>query len=124
MNTPNGLVRCVNSGLDEINEECAKRGVKLRWIAEVNSSNIEETKRLCEFAEVRHIKIPGTIRFIVVDGSETLISSIYDDTLSLTTGGDVTFWTRDKNISTFMNYLFNLLWKEAKPVSKLISKLS
>ncbi|MEM4311576.1 MAG: helix-turn-helix domain-containing protein [Nitrososphaerales archaeon] len=119
INTRNGIVRCVRSGLDEICEECAKRGVKTRWLADVDSRNIAEVKRLCEFGEVRHMQIPSSIRLIVVDESETLLSSVYDDSINLTTGGDVTFWTNDKNVSKLMNLFFYSLWKEAKKIKTL-----
>ncbi|GBC75109.1 hypothetical protein HRbin06_00423 [archaeon HR06] len=114
INTKNGLIRCVKSGLDEILEACAKRGVKTRWLAEIDSSNLDEVRRLKEFGEVRSIKIPSTIRLVIVDETETLLSSVYDDSINLTTAGDITFWTNDKNISRIMNYFFFALWNMAK----------
>jgi len=114
INTKNGLIRCVKSGLDEILEACAKRGVKTRWLAEIDSSNLEEVRRLKEFGEVRSLNIPSPIRLVIVDEAETLLSSIYDDSVNLTTGGDVTFWTNDKNIAKIMNYFFFTLWNMAK----------
>ncbi len=75
-----------------------------------------ETERLCEIGEVRTLEIPCSIRLIIVDECETLISALYDDSTSIISEGDVAIWTDEKNISRFMNYFFYHLWNEAKPV--------
>jgi hypothetical protein len=122
INTAAGIIRCVSSGISEVNENAAKRGVKMRWIAPIHVENFVEARRLCEFGEVRNLEVPSPIRFIVMDESETLISSIYDDSTSLNSEGDVAIWIDDMNISKLMNYLFYNLWKDAKPISNKLSE--
>jgi sugar-specific transcriptional regulator TrmB len=123
INTANGIIRCISSGLSEFNENAAKRGVKLRWIAPINAENFVDAIRFCECGEVRNLEIPSSIRFIVMDESETLISSISDDSIFLNSEGDIAIWTNDRNISKLMNFLFQNLWKNAKPIPNNISDL-
>jgi sugar-specific transcriptional regulator TrmB len=117
INTPNSIVRGTMVGFDELAEECVKRGVKIRWITDVTPQNVNEIRRLCEFGEVRHLQINSAIRLVIVDKSETLISSIYDDSFNIKTEGEVTLCINDPNISTFINHYFIHLWNDAKPVT-------
>jgi len=117
INTSNAIIRGVMVGFDELAEECVKRGVKIRWITNVTPQNVNEIRRFCEIGEVRHLQINSTIRLVIVDKIETLISSIYDDSFNIKTEGEVTLYINDQNISTFINDYFINLWNNAKPIT-------
>ena len=54
----------------------------------------------------------------ILDGVEAFLSSLYDDSLSTKTEGEVTIHIIDKNISTFINQCFTSLWNDAEPIAR------
>ncbi|MGQ9781644.1 MAG: TrmB family transcriptional regulator [Nitrososphaeria archaeon] len=116
INTLPSVRRGITVGFDELLEGCVRRGVKVRWIVtDVVPRKTSEIK-YCEFGEVRYLRIDCNIRLMIVDGFETFMSSLYDDSLDTKTEGEATIHVRDRNISMFINQCFNSLWKDAKPM--------
>jgi len=84
----NGAIRAISSGLYDIYNACAKKGVKFRWLLTDYPHNIN-IRQLFNSGDVRYLNIPGSIRCITIDGLATIIGSIYDDSTSLTSMGDI-----------------------------------
>ncbi len=118
--TKNGLIRTVIS-FDEILEEQAKKGVKLKWLGEVCEENMEYVNRLCEIGEVRRLAIPSSCRLTIID-DELLFSIAQDDSVSLTTKQDFGIWTNEKNIISLLKFLFLEEWNRAEPIKEKTSK--
>ena len=116
INTPPAIIRGTVVGFDELAEECAKRGVKIRWLTDINAQNLNEIKKYSEYGEVRLLPLDTSIRLLIVDETETYLSTIYDESTNIKTEGETTIYINDTNVSTFMNQCFNHLWNEAKPL--------
>jgi sugar-specific transcriptional regulator TrmB len=116
INTPPAIIRGTVVGFDELAEECAKRGVKIRWLTDINAQNLNEIKKYSEYGEVRLLPLDTSIRLLIVDETETYLSTIYDESTNIKTEGETTIYINDINVSTFMNQCFNHLWNEAKPL--------
>ncbi|MEM3385621.1 MAG: helix-turn-helix domain-containing protein [Nitrososphaeria archaeon] len=116
INTPSAIIRGIMAGFDEVAEECAKRGVKIRWLTDVSAQNLNGIKKYCEYGEIRFVPLESSIRILIVDGLEIYISSLYDESIALKTEGETTIYIYDLNIASFMNKCFNYLWSLAKPI--------
>jgi len=117
INTSSAIIRGVMAGFDEDAEECAKRGVKIRWLIDIGAQNLNEIKKYCKHGEIRFLPIEVAIRILIVDGIEVYMSSLYDDSLALKTEGERTIYIYDLNMASFINKCFNYLWSLAKPMS-------
>jgi len=118
VNTLPSVTRGVTLGFDELLEECVRRGVKVRWIVTGMINQDPSKIKYCEFGEVRHLRIDSTIRLMIIDGVEAFLSSLYDDSLSTKTEGEVTIHIIDRNISTFINQCSTSLWNDAEPIAQ------
>ena len=96
-------------------EKLKKRGVKVRIAAPISKENMEAAKDLMSVAEVRHTDATKA-RFCVVDGKE-LIFMVMDDAKVHPTY-DVGIWVNTPFFAKALNSMFELSWKNMKPISK------
>ena len=113
MTTSQGFLRKVE-GFKPVFEELKKRGVKIRIAAPMTKETEKAAKELEGIAEVRHTNIKA--RFILVDG-EQLIFMVMDDQEVHPTY-DIGIWVNTKLFASALENLFELAWKEMKPVIK------
>ena len=97
----------------------AKRGVKIKIAAPITKQNIEAAKEVSKVAEVRHTDKLG--RFILVDGQEVIFMIMNDKEVHPTY--DVGVWVNTPFFSTALNDLFDIAWKEFKPLNKITLKV-
>jgi sugar-specific transcriptional regulator TrmB len=113
MTTAQGLMRKVE-GLKPVLEKLKKRGVKIRIAAPITKENASAAKDISSVAEVRNST--SKARFTVVDGKEMVFMLLNDEEVHPTY--DVGIWINTPFFSSAVEELFELAWKNMKPVAK------
>ncbi len=114
MTSEEGLNRKVES-LKPSLEKLKKKGVKIRIAAPITKKNYKVAKGLGKIAEVRSTdKIQS--RFALADGKELLFMVLSDDEVHPTY--DVGVWVNTPFFSSTLEQMFDMSWKEMKPLSK------
>ncbi|NTV24433.1 MAG: TrmB family transcriptional regulator [Nanoarchaeota archaeon] len=112
MTTEQGFLRKVEA-LAPVFEELTKRGVKVRIGAPITKESEKYVAEISKFAEVRSAKLKA--RFIVVDGEEVLFMVADDKEVHPTY--DIGIWVNTPFFAGALQELFDLAWKEMKPVT-------
>ncbi|MBU0756983.1 MAG: hypothetical protein KKF44_02875 [Nanoarchaeota archaeon] len=115
MTTAQGLMRKIE-GLSPVFEQIHKRGVKIRIGAPITKEAMAAVNEVSKFAEVRNTD--NKARFCVVDGKE-VVFMVLDDTEVHPTY-DIGIWINTPFFARALEDLFELAWKEMKPVAKEI----
>jgi sugar-specific transcriptional regulator TrmB len=115
--TADGLVRKVE-GLKPVLESVKKRGVKIRIAAPITKDNMKAVDDLKGVAEIRNAKLKA--RFIVIDGKEMMFMVMDDKEVHPTY--DIGIWVNTPFFASALEEMFELAWKEMKPVVKESAK--
>ncbi len=113
MTTTQGFMRKIE-GLKPVFEKIKKRGVKIRIAAPITKEAMAAVKDIQEVAEVRSTE--SRARFTVVDGKEIIFMVIDDSEVHPTY--DIGIWVNTPFFANAMQELFDLAWKEMKPIAK------
>ena len=113
MTTRNDLQRLSFYGVDDKLREVESKKVTQRLLTQIDGYGLETVENYLDFAQVRHVTLPTTIRFVVVDETEVLNAFAMDDSMSMTTGDDIGLWTNAKSYVRAMKELFYSLWRAA-----------
>lgn len=97
-------------------EQLQKRNVTIQIATQISDTIANEVKQLSQFCEVRHTDKVG--RFVLVDGQEVLFM-VMDDTQIHPTY-DVGIWVNTPFFTQALQNLFDIAWKEMKPVEKIL----
>jgi len=110
--TAEGLNRKLEALMPSL-EKCKKRGVKVRIAAPIDKNNIKIAKELNKVAEVKNLdKIKA--RFTVIDGNQLMFMLLDDEKFH--PNYDVGVWINTEFFAQAMEQMFELAWKEMKPV--------
>lgn len=94
-------------------EKCKKRGVKIRIAAPIDNNNIKVAREFKKVAEVKSVdKIRA--RFSVVDSSQLMFMLLDDEKFH--PNYDIGVWINTEFFAQTLEQLFELAWKEMKPV--------
>ena len=104
------LNRAIDTGIDDVLEECKKRGVTIRRIAEIDEKNMMAAKRFLEFSELRHVPYHKMGGFTVVDDRE-VVFTIVEESEALE--DVVSFHTNSQTVVNMFKDLFEVEWKSA-----------
>lgn len=96
-------------------EKAKKRGVKIRIAAPITPSNQKIAKDFNKVGEVRVLE-KMRARFIIVDSEQLLFMLLDDDKVH--PNYDVGVWINTEFFASTVEQLFELAWKEMKPVKK------
>jgi len=113
--TTQGLLGKVESFMD-VFAKLKKRGVKIRIAAPLTKECAAAVKELSTVAEVRHTTIGA--RFILVDSAEIMFMVMDDSAVHPTY--DVGIWVNTAFFTKAMEDLFELAWKEMKPMKEVV----
>ena len=116
MTTSQGFIRKVEA-LKPTMEQLKKRGVKIRIAAELNEDCKESLKEIEGIAEVRQVKNISA-RFIIIDSKEITFMLMNDTEVHPTY--DIAIWVNTPYFAKALESLFELAWKEMKPVKNLL----
>ena len=118
MTTKNDLQRFSFYGIDEklkIFNHLAKR-----VLTQVDQHQLETVENSLDFAEVRHVILPTTVRFVIIDESELLNTFAMDDSMSMTTQKDTGLWTNAYNYVKAMKIFFDSVWRAAPDAREVL----
>ena len=123
MTTVNDLYGFTYVGLDEILKRKAQSGVKIKILTEISEKTIEVIENYLEFAEVSHRSLPGSIRFVTVDGKESFTSILMDDSVGINVEKDAGLWTDSADYAEAMKRFFEDFWSRGVEAVTLIKEL-
>lgn len=112
MTTAEGLNRKLESLMPSL-EKCKKRGVKIRIAAPINSNNIKVARDFKKVAEVRSID-KFKARFAVIDSTQLMFMLLDDEKFH--PNYDIGVWINTEFFAQALEQLFELAWKDMKPV--------
>lgn len=110
--TEEGLNRKLEVLLPSL-EKCKKRGVKIRIAAPVTKNNSKVAKDFKKVAEVKSID-KFKARFTIVDGTQLMFMLLDDEKFH--PNYDVSVWINTEFFAQALEQLFDLAWKDMKPV--------
>lgn len=94
-------------------EKCKKRGVKIRIAAPINKNNIKVAKDFKKVAEVRNME-KLKARFTIIDSNQLMFMLLDDEKIH--PNYDIGVWINTEFFAQVLEQLFELAWKEMKPV--------
>ena len=118
MTTTPGFIRDVE-GLKGVFEKIKKRGVKIRIAAPLTKECIPAVREIKDIVEVRHT--PNKARFCIVDGEDITFMVMNDEDVHPTY--DIGIWVNTPFFASALQELFDLAWKEMKPVENVLKNL-
>ncbi len=111
MTTTQGFIRKVE-GLKPTFEKIKKRGVKIRIAAPITKEAMSSVKDVKGLAEVR--TTDSKARFCIVDGKELVFMVLDDKEVHPTY--DIGVWVNTPFFASALDGLFDVAWKNMKPV--------
>ena len=112
--TADGLNRKLEVLLPSL-EKAKKRNVKIRIAAPINASNQKIAKDFGKIGEVRVLE-KMKARFIIIDSEQILFMLLNDENVH--PNYDVGVWINTEFFAQTLESLFELAWKDMKPVKK------
>ncbi len=94
-------------------EKCKKRGVKIRVAAPIDKNNLKVAKEFKKVAEVRNLENMKA-RFVIIDSNQ-LMFMLFDDE-KFHPNYDTGVWINTEFFASALEQMFELAWKEMKPV--------
>jgi len=94
-------------------ERCKKRGVKIRIAAPITKNNIKVAREIKKVAEVRNLE-KLKARFTIIDGNQLMFMLLDDEKFH--PNYDVGVWINTEFFANALEQLFELAWKDMKPV--------
>src|SRR3989344_5350535 len=110
--TAEGLNRKIEVLMPSL-EKCKKRGVKIRIAAPVDNNNIKVAKEFKKVAEVRNLE-GMKARFVIIDGNQIMFMLLDDEKFH--PNYDIGVWINTEFFAQALEQLFELAWKDMKPV--------
>jgi HTH-type transcriptional regulator, sugar sensing transcriptional regulator len=113
--TEDGLNRKLESLAPSL-EKAKKRGVKIRIAVPITSNNIKIARELSKLVEIRHME-GMKARFTIIDSEQIMFMLLNDDNVH--PNYDVGVWISTAFFAQALEQLFELAWKDFKPLSKV-----
>ena len=110
--TAEGLNRKLKALMPSL-DKCKKRGVIVRIAAPIDKNNLKVAKELKKVAEVRNMQNIKA-RFSIVDSTQLMFMLLNDEQFH--PNYDVGVWINTEFFAQAMEQMFELAWKEMKPV--------
>ncbi len=115
--TADGLNRKMEALLPAL-ERAKRRGVVIRIVAPITDGNIKIARAVSKFAEVRDASNKSfNGRFAIVDSEQLMFMLTNDSTVH--PNYDVAVWISTDFFAKVMEQMFELAWKEFRPLSKV-----
>ena len=111
--TTNDLHRLSLAGVDDEIRHLRKKPLNTLILTQINQTAPQNLGNYLNFAEVRHMLLPATVRFVVIDESEVLTTFAMDDSMSITTQGDTGLWTNASDFVMAIKTFFDAVWTTA-----------
>jgi len=110
--TAEGLNRKLEALLPSL-ENCKKRGVKIRIAAPIDKNNLKIAKDFKKVGEIKNLE-KMKARFVVIDSNQLMFMLLDDEKFH--PNYDLGVWINTEFFAVALEQLFDLAWKEMKPV--------
>ena len=110
--TSEGLNRKLEALMPSL-EQAKKRGVKVRMAAPIDNNNIKVARELKKVAEVRSLERIKA-RFVIIDSNQLMLMLLDDEKFH--PNYDIGIWINTEFLAQALEQLFELAWKEMKPI--------
>lgn len=94
-------------------EKCKKRGVKIRIAAPIDNNNIKVARDFKKVAEVKNVE-RFKARFMIIDSNQLMFMLLDDEKFH--PNYDIGVWINTEFFAQALEQLFELAWKEMKPI--------
>ena len=121
--TKNDVIQAHVLGIGDRVAEAAKRGVRVQVIAPIDPATLEAVEGMAKVAEVRHSYDAPRSRLVVVDGTQTLVSLVLDDSKGLKNDRDTAIWTDSRDYAETMGGLYRVSFARAEEGSGRIAQV-
>ncbi len=112
MTTEEGINRKMEILMPSL-EKVKKRGVNIRIAAPINKNNIKVAKDFKKVAKVKNVE-NFKARFVIIDSNQLMFMLLDDEKFH--PNYDVGVWINTEFFAQALEQLFDLAWKEMKPV--------
>jgi len=105
------LSRIIRRGLDDTLRTCARKGVKIRIITEVDEHNLQGVKTLLNFCEIRHYD-GISFHTVIVDNKEIMLGAA---NTGYPSGNmkEADLWTNSPSLINALQGFFDRLWHDS-----------
>ncbi len=118
--TTNDLQRLSLAGIDDQIRRLSRKPIDILVLTQVNQKENQNLEEYLSFSEVRHMALPATFRFAVVDENEVLTTFAMDDSMSITTQGDTGLWTNATDFVMAIKTFFDAVWVSAPDAQEVL----
>ncbi len=118
MTTKNDLHRFSYYGIDD--KLKSLHHLDKRILTQITQDQPEAVENYLDFTEARHVALPTTIRFVIVDEDEVLCTFAMDDSMSMSTQKDTGLWTNARDYVKAMTTFFDSLWRVAPDAKEVL----
>ena len=101
----------------------ARRGVRVRCITDISSTNLVAARSVVNNIEVRHNDEYHGIRFLVADPKENFTLVTFDPTRRVTDPLNAWFWTNSSEYADYLRDNFELVWEQSIDAAEWIEKM-
>ncbi|MCI4368169.1 MAG: hypothetical protein L3K09_01205 [Thermoplasmata archaeon] len=117
------LPTAIEGGIDRALKDARARGVKVRFVTEVNGQNLGPAKHFEMFTDLRHAVSPVTNRAIVVDRTGALVWVTGEQGLGPTDEGQVALWSTSPGFVRLAREYHQRMWRGATPATRRFVEL-
>ena len=117
------LTWAVDGGIDRVLAEAKARGVRVRLVAEISSSNLAEAKLFSQAAELRHSPHAITSRSVLIDRSQAGLWVTGEEGFGAGGSAQVMFVTSDPHFLTLTREHHLRLWARSVPATERLVEL-
>ncbi len=105
------LPRIIRRGLDDILRSCARKGVKIKIITEIDEHNLRGVKALLNFCEIRHYD-DISFHIVLIDKREIILGAA---NMGYPRGNmkKTNLWTNSPSLINALQVFFDQLWHDA-----------
>ncbi len=110
-------------GIDDRFRILRAQGKRVRVLTQIDEEGIDDIEHYLDVVEVRHVDLPSSVRFAIIDESEALTTAALDDSMSMTTRGDTGIWTDASSYVMAMRVFCETVWGLIPEASSIIQYL-
>ncbi len=121
--TKNDVAQAYVLGMSDRVKELNKRGVRARMVTVVDPSALEAAEAFARALELRHSDEASRSRLVLVDGVESLVSLVLDDSTGAKNERDVAIWTDSKDYAELMAAMYRVSFERAKETAEMLDSM-
>ena len=123
ISTENSLIDKSIFGTDAVLKECARRGVRIRILANITPRSGEVARDFLSFCEVRHSAAGAIAHALVIDRKQVMLFATAEDDVARDNRKDVNLWTNNAQFAGLFAGLFESAWSASEASSERLAEI-